>query len=372
MFDKIFKLDWILIGASLLLLAIGLSALYSISVSAEGGFRSDVFARQAVFAVIGVITMTIFSFLDYRYFQSHSKWIYFFMLLILISVLLVGSVVRGTVGWISIGSFHIQPVELAKVLLILSLASFITKSKNVLDEVLRIIVTFALAGVAIILVLKQPDFGSALVLMFISSVMLLLSGIEWKYLLGLFFIGIVVMTITWFFLADYQKDRLINFVNPANDPKGSGYNVNQSIIAVGSGQLFGKGLGHGSQSQLNFLPESHTDFIFAVIAEEFGAFGSAIILFLLGVIFYRMKKIAEHSADNFGYLIVVGAMAMFFIQIIINIGMNIGIMPVTGIPLIFISYGGSSLISSFMIIGIVNNIYLVGKKKSIVKSAIES
>jgi len=272
--------------------------------------------------------------------------------------------VRGTTGWLTVGSFHIQPVELAKVLLVLSLASFITKSKAVLSEISRIIASFILAGVAIFLVLLQPDFGSALVLLTILMAMILLSGIEWKYLLGMIFLGMVAVMIGWFFLADYQKARLVNFVNPANDPQGSGYNVIQSVIAVGSGGVTGKGLGHGSQSQLNFLPENHTDFIFAVIVEEFGAFGAGVVLFLLFIIFYRMKKIAEVSTDNFGYLIVVGSMAMFFVQVVINIGMNIGVMPVTGIPLIFLSYGGSSLISSFIVIGVVNNIFLVGKKNT--------
>ncbi|HFC76949.1 MAG TPA: rod shape-determining protein RodA [Candidatus Moranbacteria bacterium] len=362
MFNKLLKLDWILILASLLLLTVGLLALYSISVSGKTENGMNIFDRQVIFAIIGIIAMFSLSFIDYRYFRSHSKLVYFSMLIILTSVLVLGTISRGTVGWLTVGSFHIQPVELAKVLLILSLASFITKSKTVLSENLRIIVAVFLSGIAIFLVLQQPDFGSALVLMSILAVMILLSGIEWKYLIGIILIGIVVVIVGWFFLADYQKDRLINFVNPENDPQGSGYNVIQSVIAVGSGGLTGKGLGHGSQSQLNFLPESHTDFIFAVIVEEFGVLGAGIVLSLLTVIFYRMKKIAEIATDNFGYLIVVGSMAMFFIQVLINIGMNMGIMPVTGIPLIFLSYGGSSLISVFITIGIVNNIFVIGKK----------
>jgi len=185
-----------------------------------------------------------------------------------------------------------------------------------------------------------------------------------KYLAGMFVIGLIIAVIGWFFLADYQKNRLINFVDPSNDPRGSGYNVIQSVIAVGSGGVNGKGLGHGSQSQLNFLPENHTDFIYAVIVEEFGVWGSGAVLLLFFTIFYRMKKIAEKSVDNFGYLVVVGSMGLFFIQVVVNIGMNIGIMPVTGIPLIFLSYGGSSLISSFVILGILNNIYITGQSST--------
>lgn len=362
MLGKILKFDWILIVATLLLLSVGLLALYSISVTEKPADGMTFFGRQVVAFAIGFVIMVVFSLLDYHYFKSHSKIIYFLMLILLLAVLLMGSLVRGTTGWISIGFINFQPVELAKILLILSLASFITKSKAMLSELSRIIASFGIAGTAIFLVLRQPDFGSALVLVSILVTMLLLSGIEWKYLASLFFLGILSIIITWFLLADYQKNRIINFVNPENDPKGSGYNVIQSMIAVGSGGMSGKGLGHGSQSQLNFLPENHTDFIFAVIAEEFGVFGVGVVMLLMCVIFYRIKKIAEISMDNFGYLIVAGSMAMFFTQVVVNIGMNIGVMPVTGIPLIFLSYGGSSLISSFIVIGIINNIFISSRR----------
>jgi len=362
MLGKILKFDWILIVATLLLLSVGLLALYSISVTEKPTSGMTFFGRQVVAFAIGIVIMIIFSLLDYHYFKSHSKIIYFLMLILLLAVLLMGSLVRGTTGWISVGFINFQPVELAKILLILSLASFITKSKAMLSELSRIIASFGIAGTAIFLVLRQPDFGSALVLVSILVTMLLLSGIEWKYLASLFFLGILSIIITWFLLADYQKNRIINFVNPENDPKGSGYNVIQSMIAVGSGGMSGKGLGHGSQSQLNFLPENHTDFIFAVIAEEFGVFGVGVVMLLMCVIFYRIKKIAEISMDNFGYLIVAGSMAMFFTQVVVNIGMNIGVMPVTGIPLIFLSYGGSSLISSFIVIGIINNIFIASRR----------
>lgn len=362
MLYKFLKLDWILILASFLLLTIGLVALYSISVSEETNGEISIFSKQLIFAIIGIVMMFGLSFVDYRYFRSHSKIVYFFMVFLLVGVLLVGTITRGTVGWLTIGSFHIQPVELAKVLLILSLASFITKSTAVLSELARIVTSVVLASVAIFLTLQQPDFGSALVLVSILIAMILLSGIEWKYLVAIIFIGIIMMIGGWFSLAGYQKDRLVNFINPGNDPQGSGYNVIQSVIAVGSGGIMGKGLGQGSQSQLNFLPENHTDFIFAVIIEEFGVLGGGIVLFLFLVILYRLKKIAEIATNNFGYLIMIGSLAMFFVQITINIGMNMGIMPVTGIPLIFLSYGGSSLISAFIILGIANNIFIIGKK----------
>jgi len=362
MLGKILKSDWVLIAAAGILLGMGLLALYSISVSKNNLEGTNFFVRQMVAAFIGVAAMLYFSALDYHYFKSHSKIVYFLMLILLLFVLIGGSLIRGTTGWIEIGFFNFQPVELAKILLIISLASFIIKSKAVLGEFSRLAASFMIAGAAIFLVLMQPDFGSALILMAISAAMLFLSGIEWKYLVSLFILGVVSIIIGWFMLADYQKARIINFVNPENDPKGSGYNVIQSMIAVGSGGLNGKGLGHGSQSQLNFLPENHTDFIFAVIVEEFGLWGAGVIIVLFLIIFYRFKKIAELAMDNFGYLIVAGSMAMFFAQVLVNIGMNIGVMPVTGIPLIFLSYGGSSLVASFIVIGIVNNIYIVSQR----------
>lgn len=362
MLVKILRSDWVLIVATGLLLGVGILALYSISASQDNLSETSFFARQITALFIGVVAMFSFSVIDYHYFRSHSKIIYFLMLILLIFVLIKGSLIRGTTGWISIGFLNFQPVEIAKIFLILSLASFITKSKAMLGEFSRLLASFMIAGTAIFLVLKQPDFGSALILMAILMVMLLLSGIEWKYLLSMFILGLIGLVMIWFLLADYQKNRIINFINPENDPKGSGYNVIQSMIAVGSGGIKGKGMGHGSQSQLNFLPENHTDFIFAVIVEEFGLFGAGFVIVLFLIIFYRMKRIAEMAMDNFGYLIVSGSMAMFFAQVLVNIGMNIGVMPVTGIPLIFLSYGGSSLISSFIVIGIVNNVFIASRR----------
>jgi len=362
MLVKILRSDWVLIVSVGLLLGVGILALYSISASQDNLSEASFFGRQIVALFIGVIAMFSFSVIDYHYFRAHSKTIYFLMLILLIFVLIKGSLIRGTTGWISIGFLNFQPVEIAKIFLILSLASFITKSKAMLSEFSRLVASFMIAGTAIFLVLRQPDFGSALILMAILMVMLLLSGIEWKYLLSMLFMGLVGLVVIWFLLADYQKNRIINFVNPENDPKGSGYNVIQSMIAVGSGGIKGKGMGHGSQSQLNFLPENHTDFIFAVIVEEFGLFGAGFVLVLFLIIFYRMKRIAEMAMDNFGYLIVSGSMAMFFAQVLVNVGMNIGVMPVTGIPLIFLSYGGSSLISSFIVIGIVNNVFIASRR----------
>jgi rod shape determining protein RodA len=197
-----------------------------------------------------------------------------------------------------------------------------------------------------------------MIIVFSWAVMLSVSGISRKNLLVLLLAGLLISYSGWFVLRPYQKERLVNFVNPYNDPRGSGYNVIQSMVAVGSGGVWGKGLGHGSQSQLNFLPEKHTDFIFAVIAEELGFAGATAVLLLLGILLYRIKEVARMAGDNFGYLLAVGIMIMFFSQILVNIGMNIGVMPVAGVPLPLLSYGGSSLVAVLASIGILESIYL--------------
>ena len=265
---------------------------------------------------------------------------------------------RGTTGWIGFSSFNVQPVEIVKLIMVIFLASFLSKKKNELSNLVKIVASIVLVSIPVFLVIKQPDFGSSIIIMGTWIVMLLVSGINKKSIFVLFLIFIVTATGGYFLLKDYQKERIANFVNPQNDPQGSGYNVIQSMVAVGSGGIFGKGLGHGSQSQLNFLPEKHTDFIFAVLAEELGLLGSGIVLFLFGVILYRLKETARLARDNFGYLIVIGVMAMVLTQVFINIGMNIGLMPVTGVPLPFLSYGGSSLVSVLASLGLVQSVYL--------------
>lgn len=339
-----------------LLIVVGLVSLYSISFE-DAVFDPTNFSKQLVSVVIGVILMFTLSFQDYRVLNSFSTKLYFLIIAILFFVVLWGEKVRGTTGWIGLGIFHIQPVEIAKVVLIIFLASFFSKKKNQLSIVVRIIASTVLIFIPILLILKQPDFGSAFVIFVCWAVMLALTGISKKNLFILVIIGSAVFSSGWFFLEDYQKARVINLFQPEYDPQGSGYNVRQSIIAVGSGGLWGKGLGHGSQSQLNFLPEKHTDFIFAVIVEELGLLGGVVAFFLFGVIFYRMKEIARLAKDNFGYLLTIGIIMMIFSQFLINIGMNIGVMPVAGVPLPFLSYGGSSLVAVLAAMGIIQSIY---------------
>ena len=354
---KFLQLDWIIIVSFFLLVAIGLMVLYSIS-SNNNQLDLAHFNRQLLAFAIGLVLMFMIAFYDYRTFNSFSTKFYFLAVLALIIVFFLGIRMRGTTGWIGFLNYNFQPVEMVKLVMIIFLASFLSKKKIEFSNFVKIVVSAILVSIPIFLIIKQPDFGSALIIIGIWIGMLLVSGISKKSMLALGIIFFISTTGGFFLLKDYQKNRLINFVNPQNDPQGSGYNVTQSIVAVGSGGIFGKGLGHGSQSQLNFLPEKHTDFIFAVIAEELGLVGSAFVILLFGIILYRFSQIASLARDNFGYLLSVGVMIMFFIQIFINIGMNIGIAPVTGVPLPFLSYGGSSMVSILASIGVIQSVYV--------------
>lgn len=354
--NSFLKLDWVIIIIVILLISLGLLALYSVSF-VENNFNSSYFQKQITAIVIGLAAMFFLAFYDYRAIDFYSTKLYFAIIAVLVAVIFWGVKVRGTVGWIGFGEFNIQPVEIAKVVMIIFLASFLSKKKTKLSAFTRTITSVILVSIPVLLVLRQPDFGSASIIVAIWIGMLAVSGINKKNLLVLALIGAVVFSTGWFLLKDYQKSRIKNFVTPYADPRGSGYNVIQSTVAVGSGGVWGKGLGHGSQSQLNFLPEKRTDFIFAVIAEELGLVGASIVLVLFGVLFYRMKETARLARDNFGYLLTVGVMVMFFVQIFINIGMNVGISPVAGVPLPLLSYGGSSMVSVLAALGIVQSAY---------------
>jgi len=353
---KFLQLDWIMLLAVFLIVAVGFLTLYSIS-TVDNKFNPGNIIKQGSALIIGLLAMFFLVFYDYRILNLHSVKLYFFGIIALIALLILGTTVRGTTGWIGFSKFNIQPVEIVKVIMIIFLASFLSKKKNELGDPLKIVASTFLVGLPVLLILFQPDFGSSLVIVGTWLIMLLVSGINKKSIAVLFIFLVVSASGGYFLLENYQKDRIATFLDPQNDPLGSGYNVIQSMVAVGSGDIFGKGLGHGSQSQLNFLPEKHTDFIFAVLTEELGLLGAGIILFLFGVIIYRLKETARLARDNFGYLIVVGIMAMLVIQIVVNIGMNIGIAPVTGVPLPLLSYGGSSLVTVLAALGLAQNVY---------------
>jgi rod shape determining protein RodA len=279
----------------------------------------------------------------------------------LLSLLFVlGSVFKGAKSWFNLGVFSFQPVDLVKLVVILILAKYFSRRHIEIANIRHILVSGFYIFVIFTLVFLQPDFGSAIIIFFVWLGMVLVSGISKKHLLLVFLIGALVFGGLWLFVfKPYQKDRIRNFVNPLTDIHGSGYNAYQSKIAVGSGEIFGKGIGYGTQSKLLFLPEYETDFIFAAFAEEWGFLGVMLLFTLYGIVFWRMLSIASKGATNFEILFGIGLTILFLVHSVIHIGMNMGLLPVTGNTLPFMSYGGSHLLSEFLGLGI-----LMGMKSS--------
>ncbi|OGI27637.1 MAG: rod shape-determining protein RodA [Candidatus Moranbacteria bacterium RIFOXYB1_FULL_43_19] len=363
MIRSLYKFDWVLFSALVLLLFLSLAVLFPISYSGEKEIPDEShFLRQTIFAVIGLTVFFVFAFFDYRSLKNYSTVLYALGFLLLLLVLIFGKVVRGTTGWLGISGVHLQPVEPFKIVAAILLAKYFSLHSRSIGDYKHILVSLVPVAASIFLVIKQPDFGSAFVIFFLWISVLVMSGINKKHLFVLFLVILIFALLGWnFFLKGYQKERITTLFNPTSDPLGAGYNVIQSTVAVGSGGFLGKGLGHGSQSQLNFLPEKHTDFIFAVVAEELGFGGAAFVIVLLAVVISRLIKIALSSRDNFGKLLVGGTASVIFVHSFINIGMNIGVMPVTGIPLPFLSYGGSSLITLMAAAGMAESVCRINR-----------
>ncbi|PIR93303.1 rod shape-determining protein RodA [Candidatus Falkowbacteria bacterium CG10_big_fil_rev_8_21_14_0_10_43_10] len=362
MFNKLLthlkKIDWIIFGCIILLIGFGLAVIYSVALSGgEAGFIN--FKKQCVFAVVGIALLFIFSFFDFHALYGFNKWIYAGGIGSLILVLLFGETVRGTRAWFEFGGFSLQPSELVKIVVVLALAKYFSAASYKINQLKHIILTGLIVFLPIILILWQPDFGSATIIFIFWLAILAIFGLNRKQIIIITFISLMLFATSFFFLLkDYQKERILTFLNPNISSLEQGYNVAQAIIAIGSGGLFGKGLGFGSQSQLKFLPESQTDFIFAVIGEELGLLGVIFLTTFFAVLFFRMLYWVRHLNNNFGLYIILGAIILFFVQMFINIGMNIGILPVVGIPLPFVSYGGSSLIASLVLVGIAESVII--------------
>ena len=321
--------------------------------------------RQGIFAVVNVIIAVIFMNFDYRGLQAHGKALYIINLVMLLAVMLFGHAALGAQRWIQIGPISLQPSEFAKLIMIICMASVLEERVGNLNSLRDLLPIAAYVGVPFILVLKQPDLGTSLVFMAIFFGMIIVCGIPWRILFGLMIAGIACMPILWQFLKDYQKMRIMVFLDPNVDPLGSGYHIIQSKIAIGSGMLFGKGLFEGTQSQLNFLPENHTDFIFAVVGEELGFVGAVVLLLLYLIVLWRGIQIAKNACDIFGRLLAVGITSMLAFHVLVNVGMTTGIMPVTGIPLPLMSYGISSLTTNILAIAILMNIHMRKQKMAL-------
>lgn len=352
------NLDVGFLTTTIILVMFGLAALYSFSINATNS-SAQVFGKQLTFVAIGLVLAALVSRIDYRWLGGVHWLLYAGAVVLLIGVRLFGQTVRGTTGWFEIGGFQFQPVEVVKLIMCIVLARFFSDHRDRLDQWRTIILSGVLTAVPVGLVLLQPDFGSAVIIIGVWLGLLLLLPVP-RRSVGTIILGLaVVAVISWFgVLRPYQQQRVLNFLSPGRDRLGSGYNVQQAITAVGSGQIFGRGLGLGPQSQLNFLPERQTDFIFASIGEELGLVGASIVVTLFGLFFWRVYRLARSTRDNFSLILVMSLLLTLLIQVTINITMNLGLFPVTGVPLPFLSYGGSSLLASFMAVGLLESLVI--------------
>lgn len=351
--------DFILAGAVLLLVAYGIAMIRSAAANSPG--LEEVTRRQLIYSFVGIVLMLAVAAIDYRNLSSLQKPIYLALLALLLLVDAIGMTAGGAQSWINLGVFPIQPSELGKVLMILILARYLAAHEEQMRRFVYVIPALALLIPPVVLIYLQPDLGTAISLIVIGGVMILMSGIRFWHALVLGGAGLASLPVIWMSLEEYMRDRVLLFLYPERNPAAS-YNVTQALISIGSGGWLGKGYGQGSQSQLHFLRVRHTDFIFSVIAEELGFVGAVALMLLILVVLLRLIRIAEQARDPLGRSIAVGVTTLIFFQSVVNIGMNLHLLPVTGIPLPFISYGGSSLVTMLIGIGLAESVALRRRK----------
>jgi len=352
------SIDWILVGSVLPLLGAGLVTMHSFV------GESIFFQRQSLWIIVSLLTFFIASLIDWRFLKR--TWVSVFLFLFSIATLLilffVGQATKGAISWFDLGGFSLQPSDPIKIFLIIVLSKYFSRRHVEIANFRHILVSGFYAGSIFLLVFLQPDFGSAIIIFMIWFGMVLVSGISKKHLFLVIFAGLIVFSLLWgFVFAPYQKARIITFLNPLTDIRGAGYNAFQSTVAIGSGQIIGKGIGYGTQSRLEFLPEYETDFIFAAFAEEWGLLGVVVLFSLFGILFWRILVNAMHGATNFEILFGLGVAMYLMSHFIVHVGMNIGLLPVTGTTIPFLSYGGSHLFTEFLALGILMGMRRYGK-----------
>lgn len=356
MYNHLRRLDWWLSFVALLIAGVGLLTIYNIG-SVESFYF---FKKQAIFLVLGFILMIAISFFDYRALKNRSIILMFFYFIgsVFLFVTLFSRSIKGASNWFYLGPISIEPIESVKLVLILFLAKYFSFRHIEMYRIRHLIISGIYVGLPVSIALLQPDFGSAVVLCSIWLGIIIISGIKLRHLITLFLIIILLFAGSWFgLLKNYQKQRILTFLNPQKDPYGSGYHINQSLITIGSGGLWGQRKQDGGlQASLKFLPEQYTDFIFAAWGEQSGLLGIFLLLALFSLLFWRIIKIALDTSNNFSRLYASGLAVMILIQLVINMGMNMAIVPVTGLTLPLVSYGGSSLISIFLGLGILQSI----------------
>lgn len=351
--------NWSLLLTALVITFIGLLSIYSANYTETGSnILSLVYVKkQLIWLIVSLFIMVVFFLFDYSLLEEYAIHIYIINFLLLLAVMIVGKKSLGAQRWLSIGGFSFQPSELFKFTTIIIVAKFFSKENEIkqysLLELFKLIIMIL---IPVGLIVKQPDLGTGMLIVAVLVSMLLFVGIKYSSLIKVLGFSLISLPLCWNFLKPYQKKRILTFIFPERDPLGAGYHIIQSKIAVGSGKLFGKGFLHGTQNKLNFLPEEHTDFIFSVLAEEWGFVGCAVVIAVYFLFLLNLINIAKKAKDNFGALIVIGVMFIFLWQFFINIGMVIGILPVVGIPLPMISYGGTSLVVSYALLGLALNV----------------
>lgn len=363
------RIDWLLVLPAALLSLLGLAAIGSVGLAHDPPTLAPV-AKQAIALGIGMALALGLTMANYRALDHYARLLYIVAWVLLLAVLFVGRTINGTKGWFLIGGWGVQPVEFAKVALVVIMARFMSKHAHVRE--LRLVISSGIVmALLAVLVLQQPDFGGAMILASLWFFLLLIAGIRRRHVVTMAVGVLLIATVSWFFLLkDYQKGRIETFFNPSRAPLAEGYNSTQAKIAIGAGGLFGRGLGFGSQSQLRFVPEAQTDFLFSVIGEELGFVTVSLVFALFVLFFVRAIRIAERSGDNFPAFLALGLVLNIFLAAVVNIGMNLGLMPVTGIALPFLSAGGSSLIATWIAVGLLESVAVRGEggRRSLVES----
>ncbi len=348
--------DYGLMLITLVIVIMGLFVLYSASYQKYVQSGANLSLRQLNSAVIGVIVAFMFFKIGYQRIIDFGYYLFGINVMLLLLVLVIGAVRYGARRWIEIGSLAFQPSEFAKITFVFALAKYLGDVKDGIEKPKALVIPLAMAAVPMLLIFKEPDLGTALIFAPILLTMLLIAGARLKHIVVIIVVGLVCVPFLWFLLKDYQRARLLVFLNPNLDPLGAGYTIIQSKIAIGSGGLWGKGWLAGTQNQLNFLPERHTDFIFSVVGEEWGFLGGAVLLWLYYKFISKATLIAETTSDTYGKTLAYGITTIFAVHVIVNIGMVCGLMPVVGLPLPFVSYGGSFLVMVLTCVGLLQNI----------------
>ncbi len=354
------RMDWMMIGSVLILLVASVLFIYSAASRADDLPVTPFYRKQIVWALVGAFFLVIVALMDYHRFRDGAWWLYLIGIVLLVLVLVMGKKVYGAYRWLSLFGIQVQPSEFAKIATLILLARFLGRPGRDLQDPWCVVQTFLIISIPFLLIFKQPDLGSAMVLVPVALIMMFAAGVPIRYLAIIALVGALLLPAGWFVLGDYQKERILVFFDPGRDPLGAGWNKIQSEIAVGSGGFSGKGYLRGTQNVLGFLPRTvaPTDFIYSVIAEEMGFLGSVGLLVLYSLVLLSGIRGALAARDKLGRLLAVGVTGLVFCHVFVNIAMTIGLLPITGLPLPLISYGGSFMLSTMIGLGVIQSVYI--------------